>query len=319
MPQSNKIYIVTGGAGFIGSHLADSLVNHSHNVVIIDDLSSGYENNISADLSDSLIKKQVQEVEDQDINSVQGIFHLAAQASVPYSISNYFESSKNNILSSLKVFKWAKDQNIPVVYASSSAIYGNLPLGDDNEIKYDIVSPYAQDKLTLEHYATMMHDVYKVNSIGLRFFNVYGPRQDPTNPYSGVISIFIDNILKGNSVNINGGFQTRDFIYVQDVVNVMVKSMELLHEKNICKNFNVGTGRSVTIDELFSLTKSILNVEPEVIRKNLPYGDPVRSAGTYTKIKEILGVDISSFIDLQSGLIKTIEYFSDKNVADSIK
>ena len=319
MPQSNKTYIVTGGAGFIGSHLADSLVNNAHNVVIIDDLSSGFENNISAGKSDLLIKKQVQEVADQDINSVKGIFHLAAQASVPYSMANFFESSKNNILSSLKVFSWAKDQNIPIVYASSSAIYGNLALGDDTKIKHDIISPYAQDKLTLEHYAEMMFNVYKVNSIGLRFFNVYGPRQDPTNPYSGVISIFIDNILKGNSVTINGGFQTRDFIFVQDVVNIMVKSMELLHEKNIRENFNVGTGRSVTIDELFSLTKSILNVDPEVIRKNLPSGDPEQSAGTYTKIKEILGIDISSFIDLRSGLIKTIEYFSDKNVAESIK
>jgi len=282
-------------------------------------LSSGYEKNISTYFSNLLIKKQAQEITNEELFPVDGIFHLAAQASVPYSIDNIFESSKNNILSALKVFELSKDQNIPVVYASSSAVYGNLPLGDDTKMKYDIVSPYAQDKLTIEHYAAMMFEIYNVNSTGLRLFNVYGPRQDPTNPYSGVISIFIDRILKGNPVTINGGFQTRDFIYVQDVVNVMVKSMELLHEKNICENFNVGTGQSVTIDELFSLTKSILNVDPEVIRKNLPYGDPERSAGTYTKIKEILGVDISSFIDLQSGLIKTIEYFSDKNVAESIK
>ena len=317
--MTKKTYIVTGGAGFIGSHLADSLVNYAHNVVIIDDLSSGYENNISVGLSDSLIKKQIQKVEDQDINYVQGIFHLAAQASVPYSMNNFFESSKNNIISSLKVFAWAKDQNIPIVYASSSAIYGNLAIGDDTEIKYDVVSPYAQDKLTIEHYAAMMFDIYNINSIGLRLFNVYGPRQDPTNPYSGVISIFIDRILKGNPVTINGGFQTRDFIYVQDVVNVMVQSMELLHEKNICKNFNVGTGQSVTIDKLFSLTKSILNADPEVVKKDLSPGDPERSAGTYTKIKEILGVDISSFIDLRSGLINTIDYFSDNSFAESIK
>ena len=235
---------------------------------------------------------------------------MAAQASVPYSIDHFFESSKNNILSALKVFEWSKDQNIPVVYASSSAVYGNLLLGDDTEIKYNILSPYAQDKLTIEHYAAMMFDIYNVNSIGLRLFNVYGPRQDPTNPYSGVISIFIDRILKGNPVTINGGFQTRDFIYVQDVVNVMVDSMELLFEKNICKNFNVGTGQSVSINELFSIIKNIMNTDPEVVRKNLPSGDPEQSSGTYTKIKEILGIDISLFSDLRSGLIKTIEYFN---------
>ena len=306
-------YLVTGGAGFIGSHLVESLINNKYNIVVVDDLSSGYKENISSLPKNKLMIEKVQNVSVDQIGSIDGIFHLAAQASVPYSIDNIFESSKNNILSALKVFELSKDQNIPVVYASSSAVYGNLPLGDDTKMKYDIVSPYAQDKLTIEHYAAMMFDIYNVNSTGLRLFNVYGPRQDPTNPYSGVISIFIDRILKGNPVTINGGFQTRDFIYVQDVVNVMVKSMELLFEKNICEYFNVGTGLSVTIDELFSIIKNIMNTDPEVVRKNLPHGDPERSAGSYTKIKEILGVDISSFIDLRSGLIKTIEYFSNSS------
>ncbi len=303
-------YLITGGAGFIGSHLVENLINNKYNIIVIDDLSSGFKENIPYLPNNKLIIEKVQNVSVDQIGSIDGIFHLAAQASVPYSIDNFFESSKNNILSSLKVFEWAKNQNIPVVYASSSAVYGNLAVGVDTEIKHNILSPYAQDKLTMEHYAAMMFDIYNINSLGLRLFNVYGPRQDPSNPYSGVISIFIDRMLNGNPVTINGGFQTRDFIYVQDVVNVMKKSMELLHKKNICEYFNVGTEISVTIDELFLNTKSIMNANPEVIRKILPHGDPERSAGSYTKINDILGVDISSFCDLRTGLIKTIEYFN---------
>lgn len=312
--MNNMKYLVTGGAGFIGSHLVENLINNKYNIVVVDDLYSGFKENIHYLPKNKLMIEKVQKVSVDKIGSIDGIFHLAAQASVPYSIDNFFESSKNNILSFLKVFEWAKSQNIPVVYASSSAVYGGLSLGDDSKNKYEILSPYAQDKLTMEHYAAMMFGVYNVYSIGLRFFNVYGPKQDPTNPYSGVISIFIDRLLNGEPVIINGGFQTRDFIYIQDIVGVMRKSMDILHEKNMCEYINVGTGLSVSIDELFSITKSIMNCDSEVIRKKLSQGDPERSEGTFTKMIEILGVDISSFIDLQSGLIKTIEYFSNKTV-----
>ena len=301
-------YLVTGGAGFIGSHLIESLLNDNYNIVVIDDLSSGLKKNIPNLKKNELIIEKVQNITEDKIGTIDGIFHLAAQASVPFSIDNFFESSVNNIMSTLKVFEWAKNQNVPIVYASSSAVYGGLSLGDDNKSKFDIISPYAQDKLTMEHYAAMMFSVYNVTSIGLRFFNVYGPKQDPTNPYSGVISIFIDNMLHGKPITINGGYQTRDFIYVQDIVNVLVKSMKLLHENNICDYFNVGTGKSISIDKLFSIIKNLINLKPKVIRKKLSKSDPKRSEGTYSKIKAILGIDISSFIDLKTGLAITVEY-----------
>ena len=220
------------------------------------------------------------------------------------------------MLSGLKVFDWAKNLEVPVVYASSSAVYGDLELGDDQEARYDILTPYAQDKLTLEDYGKMMSKLNDLSSLGLRLFNVYGPRQDPNNPYSGVISIFIDRILRGEAVTVNGGFQTRDFVFVTDVVSVMETAMSLMHEHKCSDYCNVGTGRSVTIDELLFLLKKILDAEPEVIRKELPSGDPVRSIGTYDKIKEVLGVDIESFADLGSGLIDTVEYVQDQESRD---
>ncbi|MBT6938764.1 MAG: NAD-dependent epimerase/dehydratase family protein [Candidatus Marinimicrobia bacterium] len=301
-------FLVTGGAGFIGSHLVEHLINAGNNILVIDDLSSGYENNISDWLNNSFLKKKVQKVSDEKINSIDGIFHLAAQASVPYSIDNFFNSSENNILSSLKVFSWAKAQNIPVVYASSSAVYGNLPIGDDQIEEYDILSPYAQDKLILENYARMCWDVYKTPSIGLRFFNVYGPRQDSTNQYSGVISIFIDRLIQNKPVIVNGGYQTRDFIFVDDIVRVMIKSMKHLLYNRSCDVFNVGTGVSVTIDQLLEILAEILKVEPEVKTKELPPGDPEKSGGTYGKLTTALNIDIHQFVKLEDGLRNTIDY-----------
>jgi len=175
-----------------------------------------------------------------------------------------------------------------------------LPLGDDLANKYEILSPYAQDKLTMENYASMMFNIYSVNSFGLRFFNVYGPKQDPTNPYSGVISIFIDRILKGKSVTINGCYQTQDFIYVKDIIDVMRKSMELLHKKNLCNSFNVGTEKAISIDELFLIIKDILQANPKVILKELPFGDPEHSSGSYEKITNILNINIQTFIDVKA-------------------
>ena len=284
------------------------MINAGNNILVIDDLSSGYENNISDWLNNSFLKKKVQKVSDEKINSIDGIFHLAAQASVPYSIDNFFNSSENNILSSLKVFSWAKAQNIPVVYASSSAVYGNLPIGDDQIEEYDILSPYAQDKLILENYARMCWDVYKTPSIGLRFFNVYGPRQDSTNQYSGVISIFIDRLIQNKPVIVNGGYQTRDFIFVDDIVRVMIKSMKHLLYNRSCDVFNVGTGVSVTIDQLLEILAEILKVEPEVKTKELPPGDPEKSGGTYGKLTTALNIDIHQFVKLEDGLRNTIDY-----------
>ena len=302
-------YIVTGGAGFIGSHLIELLISKGHYILCIDDLSSGYEHNLPFDKSLTFLKRKLEDVETSRTKKFDGIFHLAAQASVPKSIDDFYNSSKNNLLGTLKVFEWARNAKIPVVYASSSAIYGNLPVGNDEVENYDILSPYAQDKLTMEHYADMAWKVYQVKSIGLRFFNVYGPRQDPANPYSGVISIFIDRLLKQLPVTVNGGYQTRDFVYVKDVVNCLYKSMEMLLDKPMCDALNVGTGKSIMIDELLRILIEIIKYNPEIIKAELPKGDPEVSSGTYKKLEKILGIASKDFISLTDGLAETVKYF----------
>ena len=307
-------YIVTGGAGFIGSHLIEKLIQKDNRVLCIDDLSSGYLSNLPVHKNITLFKMAVQDINYSDLlkgdlTTIDGIFHFAAQASVPKSITDFYSSSNNNLLSTLRVWDWAIKSNTSIVYATSSAVYGNLPIGDDTISKFDILSPYAQDKLTMEHYAAMAWKVYQTRSIGLRFFNVYGPRQDPANPYSGVISIFIDRLLKNMPVTINGGYQTRDFIYVSDIADVLIKSMDRLHENPMCEVFNVGTGKSITIDELLLSLKKIIKTEPEIIKRKLPLGDPEHSSGTYERLEKILEMDINCFTSLDAGLLNTIKYY----------
>ena len=313
MKKTNNLYLVTGGAGFIGSHVVEKLIDQGYEVLIIDDFTSGSMLNIPKSKKIRIINKKIEDVNFKEIMKANGIFHLAAQASVPISINDFYNSSQNNLVGTLKVFEWAKNYKIPIVYASSSAIYGNLPIGDDSKKDYDILSPYAQDKLTMEDYALLLFKLYGINSLGLRFFNVYGPRQDPTNPYSGVISIFIDRILKSEPVLINGGYQTRDFIYISDITDVLIKSMKVLHKKNMCDFFNVGTGVSVSIDNLFLTLTKITKTNPKIIRKNLSKSDPEKSSGTYKKIKNILDVDIKIFNSLEPGLLSTYKYFKSIN------
>ena len=298
-------YLITGCAGFIGSSLVKNLYKN-YELILVDDLSEGSVINLPSVLRKKLIKKKIQSIKKFNTKKINGIFHLAAQASAPLSLEEFYKSTANNILSSIKVFEFSRKYSVPVVYASSSAIYGNLPLGNDEVNKFSILSPYAQDKLTIENYAKMSHEVFRTSSVGLRLFNVYGPGQTATSPYSAVIPIFIYRMLKNLPIIINGGFQTRDFIYIDDVVNVMKKSMHKIQKKKICKNFNLGTGRSVKIEVLFNLVKKIIGTNPTIIRKNLEKHDPKRSSGTFNKLNSFLDLKKNNFTKIEDGLVKTI-------------
>tara|TARA_B100000700_G_C15006637_1_gene838858 strand:- start:551 stop:1474 length:924 start_codon:yes stop_codon:yes gene_type:complete len=303
--MKRKKYLITGCAGFIGSNLVKKIYKNNE-LILVDDLSEGSILNLPKVLRKKLIKKKIQDIKKLKINKLDGIFHLAAQSSVPFSLLNFYESSKNNLESSLKVFEFCKKFSAPVVYASSSAVYGNLSIGNDQLNKFSITSPYAQDKLTLEDYAKIAFKIFKISSIGLRLFNVYGPGQRSDSPYAAVVPIFINRMLKKLPVRINGGYQTRDFVYVSDVINIMLKSMNKIQQRRYCQIFNVGAGRSVKIDYLFKIIKKITGSNSKIIRHKLDKFDPKKSYGTYKKIYKFLNLNKGNFTKLETGLINTI-------------
>ena len=303
--------LLTGGAGFIGSHVCELLIKNKHKVTIIDDLSSGSIDNLSCINNDNykFYNSKLEEFDFNNINKMDGVIHLAAQASVPFSISNFYNSSKTNLLSSIKIIDYCSNNNIPLVYASSSAVYGSLSYGNDLSMDIDLISPYAADKYSLEVYTKMAHNVYGLSNIGLRFFNVYGPRQDPSNPYSGVISIFIDRLLAKKNIRINGGKQTRDFIYVSDIAYSIYQALITCKEKKINSTINILTGKSISINELADIL--IKNLSPGSKKEFHEYieGDPLKSEGNLNKLTDDLEIDASKFVQLEEGLKNTIESY----------
>ena len=301
-------YLVTGGAGFIGSHLVELLIESDHEVVCVDDLSTGYKSNLSSVIQKiDFFEEKIELFNLNKLKDIDVIVHLAAQLSVPISISNFPNSTSSNLLGALKVINHCRLHNIPLVYASSSAIYGNLKFGNDEIENVDLLSPYATDKYVMELYSRMAYKTYQLPSVGLRFFNVYGPRQDPTNPYSGVISIFADRLMKSQNITINGGYQTRDFIYVKDVVNVIFRAISIASKNSICETSNVLTGESVTIDKLAELMMKIIDVNVEINYQSLPLGDPKQSNGSTKKMVKLFTVELNKFTKLNNGLMDTVQ------------
>ena len=170
--------MVTGGAGFIGSHVAEFLLNKGHEPILVDNLSTGKLGNIKHLLKEvEFVEKKVEDTNLNDFKNIDSIIHLAAQASVPLSISDFKQSSTTNILSSICILDFCAKENIPLVYASSSAVYGEMEVGKDSEESVDLISPYAVDKYVLELYSLVLKEIFDLSSIGLRFFNVYGPNE----------------------------------------------------------------------------------------------------------------------------------------------
>ncbi len=301
--------VVTGGAGFIGSNLCDFLISKMHSVIVIDDLSTGHLSNIES-IRDKIdfFNVKVEDFDFDNISEIDAVVHLAAQVSVPVSIDYFKESSSSNLLGTISVIEYCQKKDIPLVYASSSAVYGDLPLGDDCVDKVSLLSPYAVDKYAMELFAKTSFKIHQLSSIGLRFFNVYGPRQDPTSPYSGVISIFADRLINGKNIVIRGGHQTRDFVYVEDVVKAIYNSVLTANERVLCEQVNVLTGQSVTIDHVADMLMTAIGIKVEKIYHELPAGDPPRSNGTTIKMQRLLGADPKDMMSIDTGLLPTVSH-----------
>jgi len=288
-----KQILVTGGAGFIGSHLVEELLKRNFFVKILDNFSTGKLENL-AHLDQNkiqIIKGDVSHFENvfEAAQHVEAIYHEAALVSVPLSIQNPQLSFQTNSLGSFNVFETARRLNISkVIYASSAAVYGtnqHLPLKETELC--EPLSPYALEKHYTEQLAHLYFHLYGISSVGLRYFNVYGERQDPTSPYSGVISIFVDKLLKDQNITIFGdGEQTRDFIYVKDVISANILALQSL-EKN-AQIFNVGTQMSITINKLLFILQTQLKTSIIPTYQPSRAGDIKNSCANNSKLKKML-------------------------------
>lgn len=301
-----KKYLITGGAGFIGSHLAEALLAAGNQIAVLDDLSTGKRENLTA--QSQLIIGDIRDVEavKQAMQGCAGVFHLAAVASVTRSIEEWAHSHSVNQMGAVVVFEQAAKLGIPVVYASSAAVYGdntNLPLAETETPSP--LSPYGLDKLSCEIQAAMGATCLGLKSIGMRFFNVYGPRQDPKSPYSGVISIFMDKLASGQPLKIFGdGEQSRDFIYVGDVVAHLIAAMQKLHSGHSRPEvLNVCTENSVSVKELAILLREISTKEVGIEYAEARTGDIRHSRGNSAKAKALLCTEATT--ELKSGLSRT--------------
>jgi UDP-glucose 4-epimerase len=300
-------YLVTGGAGFIGSHLVDALLARGHMVRVLDDLSTGSRANLPAhvplilgDVADAALTRAAMEGAD-------GCFHLAAVASVQRSNEDWCGTHRTNLSGTVAVLDAARAAGrIPVVYASSAAIYGNPNLRPIAETTAPApLTAYGADKLGSELHGRVASLVHGVPTLGCRFFNVYGPRQDPRSPYSGVISIFADRVANGQPVTINGtGLQVRDFVFVGDVVRHLLAGMGLLHRAPQAEVVNVCTGRATSL--LGLLDALVEQAGHGVVRRFGPprVGDIQISLGDPAKATALLGV--AAEVTLAQGLALTL-------------
>ncbi|MEY3219632.1 MAG: hypothetical protein RIT27_989 [Pseudomonadota bacterium] len=303
--MTNKI-LVTGGAGFIGSHLVEELLKRGFFVRILDNFLTGKLENIAHLDQNNLeiIKGDVSQIEEvmNAAQNVQAIYHEAALVSVPLSIQNPQLNFQINSLGSFNVFETARCLKIPkVIYASSAAVYGTnqqLPLKEIETC--EPLSPYALEKYYTEQLAHLYFHLYDVSSVGLRYFNVYGERQDPSSPYSGVISIFVDKLLKGEQITVFGdGEQTRDFIYVKDVISANMLALEKVEKS--AQVFNVGTQRKTTINQLLNALQQQLKISSTPQYLESRSGDIKHSCADHSKLKQLLRW--TPQYSLQEGLI----------------
>lgn len=312
----NKHFLVSGGAGFIGGHLCDYLLEHkAGKVVVIDNFATGFKSNLTKAMQDDRFQLIEADICDSDncIKAMEGIdyvLHQAAIGSVPRSLKTPLHTAQNNIMGTLNIFEAARLTGVKrVVYASSSSVYGDdetLPKQEGKTGKP--LSPYAATKATTEVFADVFHKSYGLEVIGLRYFNVFGPRQTPDGPYAAVIPLFIDALLKNESPIIFGdGEQSRDFTFVDNVIQANIKAL-YAPENAVNQVFNIACGERYTVNEIFHTLADMLSFEGKPVYKMTRKGDIPHSHANITKATNLLNYHPQ--IKFKEGLQKTLNYFS---------
>jgi UDP-glucose 4-epimerase len=298
--------LVTGGAGFIGSHSVEAILADGAQVSVLDNFSSGKRTNLPQHPGLKVISGDIRDTAavDQALEGISHVLHLAAQVSVPASVADPLGSSRHNIQGFLNVLDGARRAKVSrFVYASSAAVYGipeHLPLNEESVVAP--LSPYGLEKSINDQYADLYRKLYLLSSLGLRYFNVYGPRQDPASPYAGVISRFASAMTKGEEVRVFGdGGQTRDFIFVKDVARLNLNALKSF-VPGVC---NIATGHSVTLLELIATLAKCAACTAQIRHEPTATGDIRHSSATPLKMFEQL--DPPSMTPLFDGLKQLIE------------
>lgn len=302
--------LVTGGAGFIGSNLVHTLVNEGFEVRVLDNFSTGKFENIETVIKKiDLMVGDVRRKEDvvRAVNGVDLVFHQAALPSVPRSVADPYTTNSVNTEGTLNVFLAARDSGVKrVVYASSSSVYGNSEkLPKDEDMPPKPMSPYAASKLAKEVYGRIFYELYGLETVGLRYFNVFGPRQNPASQYAAVIPKFITALLKGNSPTVYGdGEQSRDFTFVSDVVKGNLLAAKAPGAPGDV--FNIAYGVRTTLNQLLNLLKKITGNNIDAVYTDFRPGDVKHSLAAIKKAQSVLGY--SPEISLETGLRQTVAW-----------
>jgi nucleoside-diphosphate-sugar epimerase len=303
-------YLVTGGAGFIGSHLSEELLRRGHTVRVADSLITGKRSNLDhipavdfreGDLANEGFAREV-------VSGCDYVLHQAAIPSVPRSVKDPITSNRANVDATLNVLVAARDAGVKrLVFAGSSSAYGNTPtLPKSEDMPSNPLSPYALQKVIGEQYLQMFTRLYDLETVSIRYFNVFGPRQDPTSPYSGVISVFATALLENRPATIYGdGGQTRDFTYVANVVDGVLKACEAPQASG--EVINVATGGRISLNELYAEMKKIVGATVEPNYQDVRQGDVRDSQASIDKAKAILGYE--PIVSFEDGLKRTIQWY----------
>jgi len=311
-------HLVTGGAGFIGSHLAEELLRRGHTVRIVDSLITGKRRNldhvsgaefVEGDLADLAVARRA-------VDGVEYVLHQAAIPSVPRSVNDPITSNRANVEATLNVLVAARDAGVKrLVYAGSSSAYGDTPtLPKREDMPPGPLSPYALQKLVGEQYGQLFTRLYGFETVTIRYFNVFGPRQDPGSPYSGVISLFSTALLEKQQPIIYGdGEQTRDFTYVANVVDGVLRAVDADAKKVAGEVINVATGGRISLNELLRVMNRLVGATIEPIYEDARAGDVRDSQADISKARRLLGYE--PHVGLEEGLRRTLAWCREESAA----